>query len=100
MVKKKKQSLPRGTFPEGFSTSFNETHYSYTEQLVKHSEEIILQYVNEERRRLGNPDQFALLLWDILWSENGNRISFIKWKFIYQRRRFRKILQLTSGWTT
>ena len=45
------QSLPKITFPGKFSTSVNEKHYSNTEAVSKHLSEIVISYVNEERKK-------------------------------------------------
>ena len=42
------QSLPKITFPAKFSTSVNQKHYSNTEEVIKHLQEIVIPYVNEE----------------------------------------------------
>ena len=60
---KTNQSLPRVTFPKGFSTSAKEKHHSNTEEVAKHLKEITVPYINEER--LQNPNQFALLIRDV-----------------------------------
>ena len=44
-------SLPKITFPAKFSTSVNEKHYSNTEEVTKHLQEIVIPYVNEERKK-------------------------------------------------
>ena len=54
---KTEQSLPK------FSTSVNEKHYSNTEEVIKHLQEIDIPYVNEERKKIGNADQYALWIW-------------------------------------
>ena len=45
------QSLPKITFPAKFSTSVNEKHYSNTEEVIKHLQEIVIPCVNEERKK-------------------------------------------------
>ena len=59
------QSLPKITFPAKFNTSVNEKHYSNTEEVIKHLKEIVVPYVNEERKKIGDADQYALLIWDV-----------------------------------
>ena len=44
-------SLPKIVFPAKFSTSFNVKHYSKTEKVIKHLQEIAIAYVNEERKK-------------------------------------------------
>ena len=62
---KTKQSLPKVTFTTGFSLSANTKHHSNTEEVLKHLKEIVIPYVEAERKKTGNPDQFALLIWDV-----------------------------------
>ena len=38
------------TFPLKFSTSVDEKHYSNTEEVIKHLQEIVIPYLNEERK--------------------------------------------------
>ena len=59
------QSLPKITFSAKFITSVNEKHYSKTEEVIKHLQEIVIPYVNEERKKIGDADQYALLIWDV-----------------------------------
>ena len=63
---KTKQSLPRGVkFPSSFSLSCNPKHYSNEKEALKHLDEIIIPYIEEERERLDLPDQVALLIMDV-----------------------------------
>ena len=57
------QSLPKITFTAKFSTSVNEKYYSNIEKVIKHLQEIVIPYVNEERKKIGDADQYALLIW-------------------------------------
>ena len=45
------QSLPKITFPAKFSASVKEKYYSNTEEVIKHLQEIVIPYVNEERKK-------------------------------------------------
>ena len=45
------QSLPNITFPAKFSTSVNEKHCNNTEEVIKHLQEIVIPYVNEDRKK-------------------------------------------------
>ena len=58
-------SLPGVSFPESFSLSVNEKHFSNTDEVIKHLMEIVVPYVNQQRKELLLPDQPALLTWDI-----------------------------------
>lgn len=74
---KTKLSLPKVTFPRGFSLSVNEKHYSNSEEVRKHLEEIVIPYVESERNRLGKPDQPALLIWDVFRGQMVDLITDI-----------------------
>ena len=56
------QSLPKIIFLAEFSTSINEKHSSNTEEFIKHLQEIVMPYVNEKRKKIGDADQYALLI--------------------------------------
>ena len=56
------QSIPRTKYPESFSLSANVKHFSNTTENIKLIHEIILSYVERERRRLDNEGQPALLI--------------------------------------
>ena len=43
--------LPKITFPAKFSKSVNEKHYSNTEEVIKQMQEIVIPYVNDERKK-------------------------------------------------
>ena len=62
---KTKQSLPRFKFPDEFSLSCNPKHYSNTEESLKLIDEILLPYINSQRKILQNPNQEALLIMDV-----------------------------------
>ena len=72
---KPKQSLQKMTFPHGFSLRVNEKHYSNTDEVLKHLEEIVIPYVESERERLGKPDQPALLIWDVFKGQMGDSVT-------------------------
>ena len=59
------QSLPKVKFPDGFSLSVSESHYSNENEAVKFIEKIVLPYILEEREELGCPNQKALLIFDV-----------------------------------
>ena len=50
--------LPKVDFPDGFSLSANETHYSNEEEALKFIDEIILPHVKKERARLCSTSTF------------------------------------------
>ena len=59
------QSLPKIYFPDGFSLSVNEKHFSKTQQSIKILKEIVNPFVDKKRSELKNPSQAALLNWDV-----------------------------------
>ena len=60
------QSLPRYRFPEGFSLSVNEKHFSNSIESVKLLKEIIIPYVKKERESKGlSENQKALVIMDV-----------------------------------
>jgi len=62
---KTKQSLPRFEFPKDFSLSCNPKHFSNTEESVKLINEIILPYVENQRKEMEKPKQPALVIMDV-----------------------------------
>ena len=48
---KTNQSLPEITFPAKFNTIVNEKHYSNTEEVIKHLQEIVIPYLNGKRKK-------------------------------------------------
>ena len=62
---KTQQSLPRFNFPDGFSLSCNPKHFSNTEESVKIIKEVLLPYIEDQRKKLRKPNQTALLTMDV-----------------------------------
>ena len=63
---KTKRSLPKVKFPDSFSLSVNEKHFSNTNESLKLIEDIITPYVEKERGKLGLSDnQPALVIFDV-----------------------------------
>ena len=62
---KTSQSFPKIEFPSGFSLSANKTHFSNTQESIKFLEEIVVPYVKKKRTELDDPNQAALLIWDV-----------------------------------
>ena len=54
---KTKQSLPKVTFPTGFSFGTNMKHHSNTQEVLKYLKEVVIPYVEAKRKKIGNPDQ-------------------------------------------
>ena len=68
------QSLPKIKFPAKSSSSVNEKNYSNTEEVIKHLQEIVIPYVNEERKRIRDADQYVLLIWEVF---RGQKIEAV-----------------------
>ena len=66
------QSLPKIDFPNGFSLSVNEKHFSNTQESIKFLKEIVIPFVDKKRSELKNPSQAALLIWDVF---SGQKIT-------------------------
>jgi len=63
---KTKQSLPRFKFPDSFSLSVNEKHYSNTKESLKFFNEIIIPYIEGVRSSdYISADQYALVVMDV-----------------------------------
>ena len=62
---KTQQSLPRFKFPDGFSLSCNPKHFSNTEESIKLIKEVLLPYIEDQRKQLGKPNQSVLLIMDV-----------------------------------
>ena len=63
---KTERSIPRVKFPNSFSLSANEKHFSNTLESLKLLDEIVIPYIEKERANLQLPDdQPALLIIDV-----------------------------------
>ena len=60
-----KQSLPRFKFVDGFLLSCNPKHFSNAMESIKLINEIIIPYVQSQRKELGKPKQAALVIMDV-----------------------------------
>lgn len=70
------QSLPRYRFPEGFSLSVNEKHFSNSIESVKLLKEIIIPYVKKERESKGlSEDQKALVIMDVFTGQMTSEVK-------------------------
>ena len=70
------QSLPNITFPEKFSTSVNEKHYSNNEEEVIKPLQELLYYTSIRREKnIGDADQYALLIWDIFRGQKTEAVT-------------------------
>ena len=71
---KTSQSLPKVKFPDGFSLSANESHYSNDKESINFLEEIILPYTRQEREELGRDNQKALLIFDVFRGQTTDKV--------------------------
>ena len=76
------QILPQVKFPDGFSSSVNESHYSNENEVLKFIEEIVLPYIREECEKLGCPNQKTLLIFDVFRDQTTDTKSLKFWKTI------------------
>ena len=75
---KTNQSLPRYKFPDEFSLSVNEKHFSNTKESIKLLKEIIIPYVEKERIALGlESEQKALVVMDVFTGQMTAEVSKI-----------------------
>ena len=44
-------------------------------KLSKHLQEIVIPYVNEERKKIGDADQYALLIWDVFRGQRTEAVT-------------------------
>ena len=72
---KTNQSLPCFKFPESFSLSVNPKHYSNTLESIKISDKVIIPYVSAQRETLSNPNQAALLIFDVFRSQITDEVT-------------------------
>ena len=63
--RKTKKSLPRFTFPDGFSLGCNPKNFSNATESIKLINEITIPYVQSQRKELGKPRQAALVIMDV-----------------------------------
>ena len=72
---KTNQSLPRFKFPESFSLSENPKHYSNTLESIKIIDEVKTPYVNSQREILSNPNEEALLTFDMFHGQITGEVT-------------------------
>ena len=68
-------SLPRPKFPKLFSLSVNKKHYRNTLEYIKIIDEVIIPYVNAQREILSNPNQAALLIFDVFCGQITDEVT-------------------------
>ena len=64
---KTKRSFPKFKFPDAFSVTFKENHWSNTEKSVEFFEEIIFPYLDKVKKESGYPnEQYSLIVMDTI----------------------------------
>jgi len=72
---KTNRSIPKMSFPDGFSLSANPKHYSNTEESIKIIKEIIIPQVTSRRESFNlAPDAPALLIMDVFRGQMTNEV--------------------------
>ena len=71
---KTNQSLPKVSFPEGFLLSANEEKYCKEKEPLKFLDEIILPYIQKERKNLGRKNQKALIIFDVFRGQTTDKV--------------------------
>ena len=71
---KTEASYPKVKFPSSCSLSANPKHFSNTAESLKLINEVIVPYVDEQRKTLGDANQAALLIIDV-FRESNDRSS-------------------------
>ena len=71
---KTNESLPRFKFPESFTLSVNPKYYSNTLESIKITE-VIIPYLNAQREILSNPNQAALLIFDVFRGQITDEVT-------------------------
>ena len=76
---KTKQSLSRFKFPDGFSLRCNPKHFNNAMESIKLINEIIISYVQSQRRELEKSKQTALVSMDVFWGQiTDDMISLLR----------------------
>ena len=50
-------------------------HHNSTQEVLKHLKEIVIPYVEAERKKIENPDQFSLLIWDVFQGQKTEEVT-------------------------
>ena len=66
-----KQSLAKIKFPDGFSLSVNEKHYSNKEEVIKHLNEIVIPYIPYENGKVWKNPISMYYLYRMYFGANG-----------------------------
>ena len=72
---KTRHSFSKIQFPNGFSLSLNLKHHSNTEEAIRHLEDIVITYIKQERAKIQNLNQPALLIWDVFHGQKTDKVT-------------------------
>ena len=75
------KSLPNFEFPDSFSLSVNPKHFSNNQESIKVVTEIVVPYVENQRKELQKPDQAALLILDIFRDQITEDVTSLLQKY-------------------
>ena len=75
------KSLPNFEFPDSFSLSVNPKHFSNNQESIKVVTEIVVPYVENQRKKLQKPDQAALLILDIFRGQITEDVTSLLQKY-------------------
>ena len=72
------KSLPRFKFPQQFSLSANPTHFSNSSESIKLFEEVIIRYLQKERKKLNlSPILKGLIIMDVFKGQMTSEVLTI-----------------------
>ena len=72
------KSLPRFKFPQQFSLSANPTHFSNSSESIKLFEEVIIRYLQKERKKLNlSPILKGLIIMDVFKGQMTSEVLMI-----------------------
>ena len=71
---KTSKSLPRVDFPDSFCLSVNVKHYSNEKESLKFFNEVIVPYLDSERKRLNMPNQHGLVVMDVFKGQMTDKV--------------------------
>ena len=81
MVGETLKRLPNFEFPDSFSLSVNPKLFSNTQESVKVVTEIVVPYVENQRKELQKPDQAALLILDVFRGQITEDVTSLLQKY-------------------
>ena len=61
-------------------------HHSNTQEVLKHLKEIFIPYIKAKRKKNGNPDQCAPLIWDFFRGQKTEEVTSLlrEIKIVYE----------------